>query len=161
MRKRTLAAGLALAALTWLALEPTSFDHLRRDPRGRSAVIDGPRRPVLRGAELAAAAGAAPMPATDARIEAFLAQHELDADVEAELVELARMQRVTYAPRDATGPESPDARQARRAGREAFRTQVRETLAAMTPDARAAMRRHSVSIVRLAQTVEAGIGGAP
>lgn len=160
MRKRTLVAGLALAALTWLALDPTPPAINLRDPRGRSASIDV-RRPALRGSELAAAAGAAPMPVSDARVDAFLAERKLDTDVESKLVELARMQRVTYAPRDATQPESPEQRQARRAGREAFRAQVRDTLTVMPPETRAAMRRHSVNIVRLAQKIEAATGGTP
>lgn len=155
MRKRNLVAGLALAATIWLVRSPLSvFDESGSMTRDRSPSIRSGRI-GLRGAALAEAAGAAPMPVHDERVAAFLAERPLDASLRAGLVDLARLQRITYAPRDPDEPTTAEQIAAHREGRVEFRKRVRDLVAAMPPETRAAMRRNNVNLVRLAQTVEA------
>lgn len=159
MHKRNLVAGLGLATMLWLARSPLSVLDNTSEMQDRTASLRSGRI-ALRGAALARVAGVAPMPVHDERVAAFLAERPIDASLRAGLVDLARLQRITYAPRDPDEPATAEQVAAHREGRIEFRKRVRDLVAAMPPDARAAMRRNNVNLVRLAQTVEAE-GGTP
>lgn len=160
MRKRPVLAGLGLAGLFVLLIAGGS------EPVSTVATPSSARAAMARFNPRLGASGratdVAPMPVEDARIDAFLAEQTLAGEIREKLVDLAREQRVTYAPRLPGEHETAEARAARRTRREQFRAHVRDVVAAMPDETRAAMRRHKINLVRLAQAIEAKSGaGAP
>jgi hypothetical protein len=152
MRKRTFLAGLALAGLAWCGLNSASTNDLPAKLQRERATLSLRLPGAASGGDAAAPTA---MPPRDERIDAFLAERPLEPELRDQLIDLARLQRVTYTPRLPNTRETEQQREARRAAREQFRNRVRDIVAAIPADTRAAMRKHRVDIVRLGQTLEA------